>query len=125
MKKSTTATYTIDHANKTITITKSYSKRANQIGTKEFRELASLHKSYPDYAIQNRTAVVSNTKNTHGGLNLALMKKYLEHCSNSEEALKEFETIKTYYAGAKGYYGKVKSWFLNKYPNYEEVDLAG
>ena len=49
-----------------------------------------------------------------------LIKNYL----GDEIALAEFEEVKKFYKGTKGYYGKVKGWFLGKYPKYKEVDFA-
>ena len=53
----TTKGYAISHNDKTITLTKAYAKKANTPGTREFKELANLHKAYPDYDIVMRTAI--------------------------------------------------------------------
>ena len=63
MKK--TAGYSINPADNTITLTKAYAKKANTPGTREFKELANLHKAYPDYDIVMRTATVSDSKEVH------------------------------------------------------------
>ncbi len=120
MKKNT---YTIDHENKTITLTKAYAQRANTPGTKEFRELAALHKHYGDYDILMRTAVITADKNTHNGLTVDQMERHIKTVYG-KEALAEFQKVKEYYKDAKGYYGKVKAWFLKKYPNYQEIDFS-
>ena len=118
--------YSIDHANKTITITKAFQMKANKPGTKEFRELAQLHKAYPDYDIIRRTATVSEDKKTHNGLTIDRMEKYIKvlEKDNQEAALKEFANAKEFYEGQRAYYGKMKAWFLKKYPNYAEVEFA-
>ena len=118
--------YSIDHANKTITITKAFQMKANKPGTKEFRELAQLHKAYPDYDIIRRTATVSEDKQTHNGLSIDRMEKYIKvlEKDNQEAALKEFASAKEFYKGQRAYYGKMKAWFLKKYPNYAEVEFA-
>ncbi|MDD4510009.1 MAG: hypothetical protein PHY23_03745 [Oscillospiraceae bacterium] len=122
--KKTTSNYIINHEDKTITITKDYAKRSSVPGSKEFRELAKLHNTFADYDIQRRTAVIKADKNTHNGLTLAFMEKYISTLSNSEEALKEFEAVKAYYKDSNAYYGKVKAWFLANHNDYENVDLA-
>ena len=38
--------------------------------------------------------------------------------------LAEFEAIKSFYKGMSGYYGKMKKWFLAKYPNYQDIDFS-
>ena len=120
MKKNT---YAIDHANKTITLTKKYAKLANTPGTKEFRELTNLHKVYPDYNIVMRTAKVSSDKKKHTGLTIARMEYHIKNIAKDDVALAQFKEVRKYYKGMSGYYGKVRSWFLEKYPNYNIVDF--
>ncbi len=120
MKKNT---YSIDHENKTITLTKAYAQRANTPGTKEFRELATLHKTFPEYAIGMRTAVITADKETHNGLTIKQMEHHIK-TFYGKEAQAEFQKIKEYYKDTKGYYGKVKAWFLKKYPNYQDMDFS-
>lgn len=119
MKKNT---YAIDHANKTITLTKAYAKLANTPGTKEFRELSRLHQAFPEYDIAMRTATVTADKEKHIGLSVARMEQYIE--TIDKDGLAEFEAIKRFYKGTSGYYGKMKKWFLAKYPNYQEIDFS-
>lgn len=54
MKKTTG--YSINHNDMTITLTKAYMEKSSIPGTKEFRELVQLHKSFPDYHIVRRTS---------------------------------------------------------------------
>lgn len=89
MKK--TAGYVISHNNKTITLTKAYAKKANTPGTKEFKELANLHKAYPDYDIVMRTATVSESKEKHGGLTVEVMEKIIARQPNAEALKKEYD----------------------------------
>ena len=118
MKK--TNSPSIDFANKTITLTKAYAKKANTPGTKEFKELAALHKNYPDFDIVMRTATVSEDKEKHNGLTIERMTRIVKDYVKEDTAIVEFENVKNFYKGVGGYYGKVKAWFLNKYPNYQE-----
>lgn len=73
MKKTTG--YSINHNNMTITLTKAYMEKSSVPGTKEFRELVQLHKSFPDYHIVRRTAEVKQNKETHKGLTYAMMER--------------------------------------------------
>ena len=52
------------------------------------------------------------------------MTNYIKTYIKDEAAVKEFEEVKAFYRGMSGYYGRVKGWFLNKYPNYKEIDFA-
>ena len=128
MKKSTQRGYAINHPEKTITLTKAYAKRANTPGTKEFRELAQFHKNYPDYDIVMRTATPNENKERHTGLSVARMEVIIKQMVKEEEAqekaLAEYNEAKDFYKGTKGYYGKIKAWFLKNYEGYAEVDFA-
>ena len=118
MKKNT---YSLNHDDKTITLTKAYAKLAFTPGTKEFRELAALHKAYPDYDIVMRTATPKKDKEKHNGLSVERMTFIIKNFVKDEAAIAEFDNVKKFYKGVDGYYGKVKGWFLKKYPNYQEL----
>ena len=122
MKK--TNGYTINFAENTITLTKAFAQRAKNPSTTEFRELAKLHKNFPELTITMRTAVVTADKETHGGLTVEWMTDYIKTYIKDDVAIAEFEEVKIFYKKMNGYYGKVKKWFLAKYPNYQEVDFA-
>ena len=125
--------YTISHNDKTITLIKAYAKKANTPGTKEFRELAQLHKNYPDYDIVMRTATVSDSKEVHDGLTIELMEKII---ARQPELKKEYDDFVAFWGREvkdkknpgktviRAPYGKTKSWFLKKVPNYQDIDLT-
>ena len=120
--KKTNSGYSIKDG--TIYLTKAYAKQAYTIGTKEFRELAELHKAFPEFPIVKRTATSNENKEKHDGLTIARMEWYIVSVEQDEKALGEFENAKKFYKGMSGYYGKMKKWFLAKYPNYQTVDFA-
>jgi hypothetical protein len=70
-----------------------------------------------------RTANPKKDKEKHTDLTIARMEFIIKNYVGSEKALAEFEEVKKFYKGTKGYYGKVKGWFLNKYPKYKEIDF--
>ena len=120
MKK--TNGYTIK--DNSIILTKVYAKLAYTPGTKEFRELAALHKAFPDFSIEMRTATPKKEKEKHNGLTIERMAFIIKNYAKNENALAEFEEVKKFYKGVNGYYGKVKAWFLDKYPNYQTMDFS-
>ncbi len=120
MKKS--AGYSIN--GNVVTLTKAFAKKAYTPGTKEFREFSTLIKAYPNLVVVMRTATITADKNTHGGLTIEWMTDYIKTYKD-EIAVAEFEEVKKFYKKMPGYYGKVKAWFLNKYPNYQDmIDFA-
>lgn len=110
--------------NGVIELTKAFAKLAYTPGTEEFRHLAELHKAFPDFPIVQRTATPKKDKEKHDGLTVARMEWYIVSVEQDEKALGEFENAKKFYKGMSGYYGKMKKWFLTKYPNYQVVDFA-
>lgn len=131
----TTKGYAISHNDKTITLTKAYAKKANTLGTREFKELANLHKNFPDYDIVMRTATITADKNTHDGLSIEMIEKIISRHSNADELKREYDELvafwgrevkdkKTGKTVIRAPYGKVKSWFLKKVPNYQDIDFS-
>ncbi len=98
----------------TIVLTKAYAKLAYTPGTKEFRELAKLHKAFPDYPIVKRTASKKEDKEKFTDLSVARMEYFIERFKD-EAAMTEFQNAKEFHKGTVGYYGKMKKWFLDKY----------
>ena len=126
---------TVNHNEKTITLTKAYAKKANTPGTKEFKELANLHKAYPDYDIVMRTATVSESKEKHEGLTIERMEKIIARQENAEALQKEYNEFVAFWGKEvkdtktgkmvmRAPYGKTKSWFLKKVPNYQDIDFS-
>lgn len=122
------AGYSINHEDQTITITKDYAKRSSVPGSKEFRELTKLHAAFPEYTIQRRTATITAEKEKHLGLTVdrmeIIIKTMVKDADEQKTALAEFVNAKNFYKGTKGYYGKMKAWFLKNYENYTEIDFA-
>ena len=108
-----------------VELTKAFAKLAYTPGTEEFRHLAELHKAFPDFPIVQRTAKPNDDKEKHSGLTISRMEFIIKNYIGDEIALAEFDEVKKFYKGMNGYYGKVKGWFLKKYPNYQEmIDFA-
>ena len=134
MKKN--AGYVIKHNDKAIMLTKAYAKQASIPGTKEFRELAKLHKTFPDYEIVMRTASVSDSKEVHDGLTIDLMEKIIAIQPNADELQKEYNDFVAFWGKEvkdkknpdktviRAPYGKTKSWFLKRVPNYQDIDFS-
>ena len=128
--------YSISHNDKAIILTKAYAKKANTPGTKEFRELPKLHKNFPDYDIVMRSLNPNEDKEKHHGLTIERIEKIIARQPNAEALKKEYDEFVAFWGkevedkknpGKKiirAPYGKVKSWFLKKVPNYQEIDFS-
>ena len=109
----------------TIVLTKAFAKQAYIPGTAEFRHLAELHKAFPDFPIVMRTVKENKDKEKHEGLSIPRMELIIKDYFRDEIALAEFKEVQKFYKGTKGFYGKVKGWFLKKFPNYQDtIDFA-
>ena len=108
----------------TITLTKAFANLAYTPGTEEFRYLAELHKAFPDFPIVMRTVKPKKDKEKHEGLSIPRMEIIIKDYIRDEIALAEFKEVQKFYKGTRGFYGKVKGWFLKKYPNYQDIDFA-
>ena len=128
--------YVVNHAHEEIVLTKAYSIRSSQPGTKEFRELALLHKAYPEYTIRLRTANQKEDKKSYAGLTLEQMLRYIEAQKNRDAVMVSYNNLVALYGRkvmdkenpgqtvVRAPYAKVKSWFLKEFPNYGKEDFT-
>lgn len=112
--------YTINAMTNTVTITKDFAKRANNINSPEYKTLNQLRKD--GYSIEYKTINVKEGKKTHKGLTLAFMRQYINEQENSNVIRAEFEKIKREFNGHHACYANLKKYFLNQFP---ELTAAG
>ena len=124
----TTKGYTVDHEHQTITLTKAFAKKSSNPSSKEFRELAAVHKHFPEYSMEMRTAKVRKDKETYGGLTVERIEKIISVQENAEELRREYDAFVDFWGSEvldkktgkmviRAPYGKVKSWYLKKVKN--------
>lgn len=112
MKKSTIIVNPIDG---TITISKSFYKRACTFNTAEYHEFNLVLKQHADYEIQFRDI----KKTTYAELTFAVMEEYIKTQPNSTHQLVVFEAVKRVAATKGKVYPLTKKWFLKTYPEYK------
>jgi len=100
----------------TLTVSKSFYKKASVCGSAEYYELRQAMIENPDCTIVFKTF----EKKTYNGLTFAVMKAYIESQSNSEKQLKVFEAVKRIAEMKGSKYPLTKKWFLNTYPDFKE-----
>ena len=128
--------YVVNHADMEIVLTKAYSIRSSQPGSREFRELSLLHKAYPEYTIRLRTATQKEDKKSYAGLTLEQMLRYIEAQDNKVAVMASYDNLVALYGRkvmdkenpgktvVRAPYAKVKSWFLKEFPNYGKEDFT-
>ena len=106
----------IDLFANTLTVSKSFYKKASVCGSTEYYELRKAMVENPECKIVFKTI----EKKTYNGLTFAVMKAYIESQSNSEKQLKVFEAVKRIAEMKGSKYPLTKKWFLNTYPDFKE-----
>lgn len=114
--------YNIDVVAGTITLTKKFAKAAGVLGTREFNTLKKLREACPDYTVQVREIAKKENKTSYANLTYKFMNTFIsmvegEASENIGNLAKVIELSK----GQPGHYAYVKTWFLEHYPNYQDV----
>lgn len=105
--------------NKTIELTKKFSKSASRFGSDEYDILQNVRKDYPNFKV----VVKATPKRTvqHKGLTYDFMANYI--LKKNVELMKDFETLTKCgddtVENSKASYAQVKKWFLAQFP---EID---
>lgn len=110
----------IHHENRTIVITKDYSKKSSNSNNKEFKELMELKKAYRDYTIVVRTSTKKNSKTSK--ITLSNMKAYISKHDADGSVMTEFERIVKESGNSieySGFFG-VKKWFFEHYSDLKK-----
>ena len=112
---------TFNHAAKEIIITKAFEKAANKIGSIEYNELVKIRKDFPDYTIRRKEIEKNTSKQSHKGLTVKEMKRFISTRDEKEVVL--FERVCEIAENKQGKYAVIKKWFLNNYKEAYEKEI--
>lgn len=116
---------TINNKKMTIEVTKAFAKKASKFNTKEYKDLQSVRKDYPNYEVVIRTNKTS--KNSFKGLTFEYMETYIKaHDDENNTTMKDFldlrglskEAVEAMADSAS--YGEIKAWFFEQYPQIRQ-----
>ena len=113
---------TYSFSDNTLSLTKSFYKKACKVGSLEYKELRNALTENPDA----RIVFAENTaKRTYSKLTFERMREYIILTqTNSEETLRTMERVIAI-AKAKGAkYPLTKQWFLETFPEYKESTVS-
>lgn len=111
---------TINHAEKTISVSKTFYNKASKFGTAEYKTLNNAIKQNRGYEIVFKTS----DKKSYHGLTFKRMEAYIKSQPNSEANLIAYSKAKEV-AEAKGsLYPYTKKWFLETFPNYKLNEVS-
>lgn len=115
--------YTLSHTNKSIILTKAFSRSAGILGSTAYNTLKQLRADYPDYTIEMRTVKRKEGKsNTSYHLTYKNMEEYIIASDGKDsKAIIEFQKMRILSKTQAGPYAYVKKWFLDNYPNAHET----
>ena len=114
----------LNHENKTIVITKEFSKKASTYGTTEYKELLKIKNDFRDYQIVVRSA----PRRTHSinDITLADMRAYIKkHDDEEKSIMAKFESMVNEKTGEKlirTSFFAIKKWFFEQYPDLKKKD---
>ena len=112
---------TFNHAAKEIIITKAFEKAANKVGSTEYNELVKIRKDFPDYTIRRKEIEKNTSKQSHKGLTVKEMKRFISTRDEKEVVL--FERVCEIAENKQGKYAVIKKWFLNNYKDEYEKEI--
>ena len=116
---------TINSKKMTIEVTKAFTKRASKFNTKEYKDLQSVRRDYPNFEVVVRTTKAN--KNSYKGLTFEYMETYIKaHDDENNTIMKDFldlrglsdEAIEAMADSAS--YGEIKAWFFDQYPQIKK-----
>ena len=122
-------TLKINHAERTITMDRTFAKNAENTMSAEYSHLQSVRRDYPTYTVVRRQIKKNPNKECYKGLTYEYMENYIithEEDENRVLVLKEFaemRLISECHSKARRY-PVIKNWFLNKYPEIANFGMA-
>ena len=113
--------YKMNFATKTLTITKAFAEEALNPESEASKIIVNCRAVCPNLRIVYRTRKPSKTSNPAKGMTYLRMERYISAFADCDEALSEFEKIKEISLSQSNSYQFVREWFVNRFPNYNEV----
>ena len=122
---------TINFVSQTIEMTKIEAKAAGKFGSEVYKELTSIKKEFPTYAVQVVARATAKKSNDFKGLTYSYMETYIKkHDDENETIMAEYKMLRGQTAEAEEVlatsfsYQEMKKWFLGKFKEIEEFHQA-
>lgn len=121
MKKSY-AGYEVNFIEEKILLSKKFAKAASILDSEEYKLLKRLREENPGFKTELREIKTNASQNRHRNLSYPNMRKFIALLEGENSpSLKELEKVEALSKTQPGPYAYVKTWFLKKYPNYQEA----
>lgn len=113
-----------NHTTSTVTLSKAFLRKANVVGSNEYKDLVALRQDFTDYSIAVKTIKKKTDKKRHAGLDYESMGKYIELTHGEDSpAMRAYEQVRALATTQSGQYAYVKKWFLNSFPDYDKTRI--
>ncbi|MBR2041121.1 MAG: hypothetical protein IJ945_01995 [Oscillospiraceae bacterium] len=112
----------INHKAQTIELTKAFAKDAERFGSKSYKELNEARHEFPTYDI---AILRQKAKDSHKGLGLDYMKKYIDEHDENGKVKEVFEKCTTTKRGKLALedgiaFFDLRDWFFVQYPETKD-----
>lgn len=113
-------TLKINHKKRQIIMNGTFAKYAQNCGSPQFEHLMKVKALFPKYKLVTQKIKKNPDRVEYKGLSTDFMRWYISEFSSTDEIrnenLEKFDFAMDVVGGERGGYGKIKSWFLFKYP---------
>ena len=113
----------IDPRAKKIILTNKFSKKAYNVGTKEYNELQEVVVAFPKYKIETRTIKKKVGKESYKGLTYNYMRLYIQTHDDSGIMEMAFNELLVRAECHSIGYAHIKDWFLKAFPQVDKFEL--
>ena len=122
-------TLTINHANHTIVMDRTFAKNALDTRSEDYDHLQAVRRDYPNYTVVQRHIRTNKSKNTYRGLTYEYMESYIMTHGTEETRLTNFKALQekriiSECQGRAFRYPIIKSWFLAQYPEIAHFGMT-
>ena len=113
--------YEVDFIESKIIVSKKFYQAAKTLNTPEYKTLVQLRTENPGFAVELRTIQKKEGKKFYRNLTYSNMREYIITREGEEsDTMKAYDRVLALSKTQAGPYAYVKTWFLNKYPKYNE-----
>ena len=120
-------TLKINHADRVITMDRTFAKNAENTRSEEYAHLQSVRRDYPTYTVVRRQIKKNPNKECYKGLTYEYMEAYItKHDDENSSIMEAYMTLRGIsddadeaFAESCSYF-EIKTWFLNTYPAIAE-----
>ena len=104
----------------TLFLSESFVKKASRLGTAEYKMVLQYQKDHPNLKMLEMEKKTSEKKIEN--VSYALMEGIIGHCRDKDARMKQYKRMRSWAELQTGTFHKMKTWFLNNYANYDNMD---